>query len=143
MSDKEAAVRSHLSSLCVLLVDDKPINQMVIDALIGRDLRCLSLADDGPSAVAAVRRTQFDLVLMDYHLPGMCGAETTRTIRSLPHGQNVPIVGVTADTTSPVLSSTDLTWSSIVYKPVRRHTLINTIFDAVGFTAAPRLFPLA
>jgi CheY-like chemotaxis protein len=53
---------------------------------------------DGTQALARAAREDYDLVIMDIHLPGMDGKETARRIRTLrPCYQTVPIIALTAD----------------------------------------------
>jgi response regulator of citrate/malate metabolism len=42
----------------------------------------LGVAHDGPSAVALIRRLAPDVVLLDFHLPGLSGPEVLRTVRA-------------------------------------------------------------
>lgn len=81
----------------VLIVDDHPVNIAVASAML-RKLGCaVEMAGDGPSALAARSRREFDLVFMDCQLPGMDGFETTRRMRDLEAGgRHVPIVALTA-----------------------------------------------
>ena len=62
----------------VLLVDDHAMFRAGVRAEIGRAVEVVAEADDVPTAVAAVRRHQPDVVLLDVHLPGGGGAEVMR-----------------------------------------------------------------
>ena len=88
-------------SLCghVLLVEDNPTNQLVAKAMLRKLGLRVDLACDGAEAVDAVRRTAFDLVLMDCQMPVMDGFDATRLIRQLPgeRGAGLPIVALTAN----------------------------------------------
>jgi PAS domain S-box-containing protein len=82
----------------VLLVEDSPINRLVITRYL-EDLGCVTdIADDGLTAVEAATRRTYDLILMDCQLPGLDGYEATERIRALS-GRNarVPIVALTAN----------------------------------------------
>lgn len=99
-----------LASLRVLLVDDKAINQLVIDAMIGRNVAKLEIADSGFEAIDAVKRSVFDVILMDYHMPLLSGLDATRKLRELPNGAQVPIIAVTTDDTISQQTFCDSTW---------------------------------
>ncbi len=77
----------------VLVVDDEPrIVQLARDYLEHAGFR-VSVAGDGPAAVAAVRRDRPDLVVLDLGLPGLDGLEVTRELR---RDSQIPIVMLTA-----------------------------------------------
>jgi CheY-like chemotaxis protein/HPt (histidine-containing phosphotransfer) domain-containing protein len=82
----------------ILVVDDNPVN-LRVTALMLESLGCrVGLAANGEDAVAGVRQSVYDLVLMDCEMPGMDGYAATRLIRGSegagsPH---LPIVAMTA-----------------------------------------------
>jgi hypothetical protein len=67
----------------VLLVEDNPVNQTVIEAMLRSLGFTVSVATDGAQAVAAPR-PDFEAILMDCRLPIIDGYEATRQIRQLP-----------------------------------------------------------
>lgn len=80
----------------LLLVDDNPSNLF----MLGKLAQSSGIADvqsfrDPLQALEEVRRSQFDLVLVDYMMPGMDGLTLIREIRQLPDYADVPIVMVT------------------------------------------------
>jgi len=86
----------------VLLVEDNVINQEVAAAVLKSAGVLVELANNGRDAVAKVREAvqknrPFALVLMDRHMPGIDGLETTRAIRAEPACADLPIVAMTAD----------------------------------------------
>jgi signal transduction histidine kinase len=83
----------------VLLVDDNMTNLAVAHAIL-EALGCVvTQAQNGLEAVAAYRGGNFDLVLMDCHMPEMDGIEATRAIRQIEalRGGHTPIIALTAD----------------------------------------------
>ncbi len=84
-------------ALRVLLVEDNEVNQFLAAQLLKKRGHAVDIADDGPAALAALRREAFDLVLLDIRLPGMGGEEVARKVRAGEAGdRNVPIVALTA-----------------------------------------------
>jgi CheY-like chemotaxis protein/HPt (histidine-containing phosphotransfer) domain-containing protein len=80
-----------------LVVEDNEFNQRLIThALSGIGCEVESVSN-GMDALAKIGSGDYDVVLMDCHMAGLDGFETTREIRRLERGrQHVPIIAVTA-----------------------------------------------
>jgi CheY-like chemotaxis protein/HPt (histidine-containing phosphotransfer) domain-containing protein len=79
----------------ILVADDNSTNRIVIRAQLER-LGCeATIVEDGAGALEALEHGSYDTLLLDWQMPVMDGAETTRRIRRSSHFQ-IPIVVVTA-----------------------------------------------
>jgi signal transduction histidine kinase/ActR/RegA family two-component response regulator len=67
--------------LHILLAEDNLVNQKVATRLLERRGHRVVLATTGEEALAALAQQSFDLVLMDVHMPGTDGIQTTLRIR--------------------------------------------------------------
>jgi len=85
------------SGLRILLAEDNKINQKFALALLGRSGHKIEVAENGHQAVDAVRRADYDLVLMDIQMPELDGVQATKQIRALPPPKGtIPIIALTA-----------------------------------------------
>ncbi|WP_345817290.1 amino acid permease (plasmid) [Paraburkholderia sp. PREW-6R] len=87
----------------VLVVEDNPTNQKVALAALRRLGLAAQVAGDGQEALRLYEQGQFDLILMDCHMPRMDGLQASAAIRTRERqlgARAVPIVAVTADLTS-------------------------------------------
>ena len=87
----------------VLVVDDNAVNQMLAESQLARLGMSAVVLGTGEEAVELLAKGEGpDLVLMDYHLPGINGLEATRRIRELEAttGRKSVIIGVTAAATA-------------------------------------------
>ncbi len=82
--------------LSILIAEDNHINQkLMCDILAMQGYQC-DTAASGFEAMDAVKKKNFDLILMDIQMPGMSGQETMNNVRTLL-GENSPkIIAVTA-----------------------------------------------
>ncbi|WP_334165945.1 response regulator, partial [Tepidimonas sp.] len=82
----------------VLVAEDHPVNRKFIGLLLDKLGHQVAFAEDGRQAVARAAEGDYDIVLMDVHMPEMDGLEATQGIRALPGPRGrVPIVALTAD----------------------------------------------
>jgi CheY-like chemotaxis protein len=87
---------SPFEGLGVLVVDDDFRNIFAMTALLERGRADVTVAENGPDAIAALERyPDIDLVLMDIMMPGMDGYATIRAIREVERFHALPIVAVT------------------------------------------------
>jgi signal transduction histidine kinase len=84
--------------LRILVAEDNAFNVLLLRELLSRSGHELSFVTDGDAALELVSREQFDLLLLDLHLPKVDGFEIARTIREREAGtgERLPIVAVTA-----------------------------------------------
>ncbi len=81
----------------VLLVEDNAVNSVVAQRMLQRLGHQVVTAEAGDAGVELAKTQDFDLILMDCHMPGMDGLTATQMIRALdgPRGR-VPVVALTA-----------------------------------------------
>ena len=79
-----------------LLVDDDARLAGLVKEYLGRHEIDVTVAGDGERGLAALRRSRFDVVLLDLMLPGVDGLELCRRIRATPEVGAIPIVMLTA-----------------------------------------------
>jgi CheY-like chemotaxis protein len=82
----------------VLVAEDNPVNQLLIQTILQRMGHRPVLVADGQQAVEQARSACWSLVLMDMQMPVLDGVGATRAIRALPGDQGrVPVVAMTAN----------------------------------------------
>ena len=128
------------AAVSVLVVEDDPVNQLVVLEML-RKLGCeVEVVDNGEAAHHAVRSGGYDIVFMDCHMPVMDGYEATRRIRAWerPDGDAVVIVALTADSlASDRQRCLDAGMNDFLTKPVSSSQLSTTIEHWTGRRTQP------
>jgi len=84
--------------LKVLVAEDHPVNRAYLEAVLDKLGHQALFTENGEEAVRAAQEQDFDIVLMDLHMPVMDGFAAARAIRALPLPRGaMPIVALTAD----------------------------------------------
>ena len=111
-----------IGPLNILLVEDSPVNQQVIQALLHKLGHSVRLAGNGYEALRAVAQELPQLVLMDLRMPEMDGLEASRRLkRQYPQ---LPILALTANTAEEDRAAClHVGMSELVAKPVTSNGL--------------------
>ena len=90
---------SSISSLKILVAEDYELNQFLIKHILDAWGCEILIVNNGREAVEQVAEQDFDLILMDIHMPEMDGITATRKIRAMddPQKSQTPIIALTAN----------------------------------------------
>ena len=93
-SQASAPDRPDSTRLTILLAEDNRVNQKVAQRLLHEMGHEVTVVGDGIQAVDMASQKEFDLILMDIHMPQMDGLQAIQLLRS--RGHKLPIVALTA-----------------------------------------------
>ena len=134
--------RDDLRDLRVLIVEDNLNNSEILQHHAATWQMKAIAVGDAKLAVAALEEANnggrhFDLLLIDWKLPGMNGIELARTIRAAEGAQAPPMILLTSMTASNVAQSArDAGFAAHLNKPLRREELYRTIARTLGLAAS-------
>jgi C4-dicarboxylate-specific signal transduction histidine kinase len=108
------------NSVAILLVDDLPLNLMILERFLCDMGYLLVKASSGKEALRMSLEQDFALVLLDMQMPEINGHETARLLHSNPKTRHIPIIFVTAgsDDIKDVFESYNVGAVDHIVKPV-------------------------
>jgi len=127
-----------LEGLPVLIVDDNATNRTMLDITLGHWLMRPSVASNGVSAVAAMKRAvangnPFPLVLLDAYMPQLDGFAVAEQIKQDPALAGATIMMLTSsDRSGEAARCRELGISSYLRKPISQSELFDAIVSAMG-----------
>ena len=134
-SDNELGVESEkykidyaaLENVSILVVEDNKINQMITKKILEKHKMVCLVADNGLDAIKMVHENNFELILMDIHMPGISGIETTQRIRGF--NKQLPIIALTAVTIDENLDEFyKAGFNEIIPKPFKPEDFFDKIY---------------
>ena len=126
-----AAVPGAERAVHLLLADDSEDNRFLIGEYLKTTACVLDIAEDGEIALGKMQAGQYDLVLMDAHMPNMDGYTATRAMRVWERERGVaavPILALTADAfKESVEESVAAGFDAHLTKPISKATLMAAV----------------
>ena len=140
-SDPFLRHRARVRPLRTLVADDHAANRMVLQGVLQKAGHRVFVADDGEAALDALAASEFDLALVDLHMPGLSGVDLIRQLRVMEAGspRRTPVVVLSADATpEAVQACTTAGARAFLTKPFVVARLLDVIADiAAGTSTLP------
>jgi signal transduction histidine kinase len=128
-SDDDIAI---LKETRVLVVEDYEWNRVLLEGAIGPIVKQLDEAENGHEAIRKLLSQDYDIILMDAHMPMMNGVEATRYIRNILNIQT-PIIALTATAVdSEIQNCLKAGMNDFLIKPYSLQNLIATITKCIS-----------
>ena len=111
----------------ILIVDDDEMSRALLKHYLHPNYT-LDFAENGTSAVIKTRKKEYDLILMDIHMPGLNGYQTSYFLRTKI---NTPIIGISGEGESDI-TATFSGMSEVISKDLSRCKIIDKIEKAIN-----------
>jgi len=120
-----------LENIKILVVEDNKINQMITKKILTKMGLGCDIVDNGEDAVEMVKNTDYNVVLMDIHMPGISGLEATKRIRDF--NKELTIFALTAVTLEDKMHEFDEAgFDDIISKPFKQETFEKKLYTALS-----------
>ncbi len=125
----------YLKNKKILMVDDDEMNRVLGTSIFNNWGVPLDLANDGNEALEKMKQQNYDIVLMDVHMPVMSGLDATKIIRSRDEWKNVIIIALTANVLKRDINKfLDAGMDGYLIKPFKEKDLLYTINKTIKGT---------
>ncbi|PKP31153.1 MAG: hybrid sensor histidine kinase/response regulator [Bacteroidetes bacterium HGW-Bacteroidetes-17] len=122
---------AEITNMKVLVVEDIPLNQLLMRTLLDEFGFDCDIADNGKIAIEKMQTKSYDVILMDLQMPVMNGFEATEYIRNKMNS-NIPIIALTADVTTVDLAKCKAVgMNDYIAKPVDERLLYSKMVGLV------------
>ncbi len=120
-----------IKNIKVLVVEDMPLNQLLMKTLLDDFGFKYDIANNGKIAIEKMEENDYDIILMDLQMPIMNGFEATEYIRKKMNSQ-IPIIALTADVTTVDVEKCKASgMNDYVSKPVDETILYDKIVELI------------
>jgi len=129
-------VSDQLKNIKLLLVDDDSVNRMLGEVIFKQMGINYDLACDGEEALKKTKKTFYDIILLDIHMPGLSGMDVTRKIRENEKNNDEKKTMIVAVTANVIREDIKLFLKSgmddYLLKPFKENDLINKIYSVLN-----------
>ena len=126
-----------LDKLSILIVEDtEPLRLLILNVLEAMEVGKVLSARDAEEGFSVFCRTKPDIVVIDWHLPGMSGLELAGLIRTSQYSPDrmVPIIMMTGySSEEKITAARDKGITEYLVKPFTAHDFVKRIFHVIQF----------
>ncbi len=125
-----------LTNVKILVVEDNKINQMITKKILTKmGLKC-DIIDNGTDAVEMIKTNEYNIILMDIHMPGISGIEATKRVRAFD--KELTIFALTAVTIEDKMHEfEEAGFTDIIPKPFKQEEFEKKLYNALASKDKP------
>jgi two-component system, sensor histidine kinase len=126
------------ANLSILLVEDEPVSQAIVEALLTDEGYQVKVASSGFEALKKIDEQPFDIILMDLRMPEMDGLEATSQIRSMSDKKiaSTKIIAFTGDVMKETVQQCEaIGMDGVIAKPIDIHEVNRVIANVFNNVA--------
>lgn len=123
---KEAMVKKR-----ILVVEDNALYRDMLVSVLQKEQFDVEQAEDGLRALQMIREDDFDLIIMDLYMPKLDGLNTTKKIRQVSGGKEIPVIALTGNKNKEIIRK----WASFglkgyIIKPSTKDEILTSVGQA-------------
>lgn len=120
------------SQFSILIVDDVPLNLLLVDKMLSRFKFKIRKASSGQKALDAVAESKPDLVLLDLMMPGIDGFEVLARLRANENTKNLHVVILSAlNSDNDIVKGFKAGANDFITKPILMDRLIKCVENQI------------
>lgn len=117
-----------LSNYSILIVDDVPLNQLLVKKMLGDFDFNVRTADNGLEAIREIMAEKPALVLLDILMPVMDGFEVLQKLKEKPEWNDIKVIVLSAlNSNEDIVKAFNLGSSDFITKPILMDKLCNSV----------------
>lgn len=125
------------SKFNVLVVDDVPLNQMLVTKMLSRYNFQVRTASNGLEAMEAIREKKPSVILLDIMMPVMDGFEVLRLLKAKRDTENIRVIILSAlNSNEDIIKGYELGANDFITKPIIMEKLVNSVATQLQLTEA-------
>lgn len=129
----------NVESLNILVVDDVPLNILLIKKMLSQYTFQIRTANGGQAALDAIAEKMPDLVLLDLMMPGIDGFEVIRRLRADPATADIQIVILSAlNSNEDVVKGFNAGANDFIMKPIIMEKLLTCVVTQIQLVEAKK-----
>ena len=127
----------NVENLSVLVVDDVPLNILLIKKMLSQYTFEVRTANGGQAALDAIAQKMPNLVLLDLMMPGIDGFEVIRRLRADDKTKDLPIIILSAlNSEQDISKGFQLGANDFINKPIIMEKLLSSVTTQLNLQAA-------
>ncbi len=128
-----------VDKLSVLVVDDVPLNVLLIKKMLSQYTFQLKTANSGQAALDMIAQEMPSLLLLDLMMPGIDGFEVIRRLRADEKTKKLPIIILSAlNSEADIVKGFKLGANDFINKPIIMEKLISSVTTQINLAEATK-----